>query len=273
MRRCETAQAQKGPKARPCPQSTVRVRGVHTGARGFGPERPRARTRTRSRRGGAFLSVGCGTLRRPRGLCQRASARRCRQWHLQETASQPSTKAGITNGGAAAWSNGAFSLGSMVVASTRGEKRASSPLWPLAEVKRDGEVRRCGLPARRKRKQAAARRQGRRGSRGSRRSRWVRLLPWAAPVFAADSSPAGGSPPPPSLLHPFSGETVWAVRGNFPGAARVGSSPGGSAAALNRAARHGTRGQRGCPEGRGARRDGEVRGRCAAFALGVSQSS
>jgi hypothetical protein len=53
---------------------------------------------------------------------------------------------------AVARSNDAFSLGSMAVASTRGGKWASSPLWPLAEVKRIGEVRRCGLPVRRKRK-------------------------------------------------------------------------------------------------------------------------
>jgi hypothetical protein len=55
------------------------------------------------------------------------------------------------------------------------------------------------LLARRKKKQAAARR-GRRGSRGCSHSRWVRLLPQATSVFAADGSPAGGSFPPPSLL-------------------------------------------------------------------------
>jgi hypothetical protein len=43
--------------------------------------------------------------------------------------------AGITSGGAEQL---AFCLGSMAVASTRGEKWASSPLWPLAEVKRVG---------------------------------------------------------------------------------------------------------------------------------------
>jgi hypothetical protein len=64
-------------------------------------------------------------------------------------------------------------------------------------------VWRCGLPARRKKRQAVACRRGRRGSRGSRRSqrRRVRLLPLAAPVFAANGSPTGGSTPPPSLLH------------------------------------------------------------------------
>jgi hypothetical protein len=46
----------------------------------------------------------------------------------------------------------AFRLGSKVVASTRGKKRASSPRWPLAEVKRVGEERRSGLPARKKRR-------------------------------------------------------------------------------------------------------------------------
>jgi hypothetical protein len=57
--------------------------------------------------------------------------------------------AGITSGGA---EQRAFCLGSMAVVSRRGEKRASSPRWPLADVERVGEVRRCGLPARRKRK-------------------------------------------------------------------------------------------------------------------------
>jgi hypothetical protein len=90
----------------------------------------------------------------------------------------------------------------MAGVSTRGKQRSSSPLWLLAEVQGVSVVRRCGLPARRK-KRAAARRRGRRGSRGSRCSRRVRLLPRAAPVFAADGSPAGGSSPPPSLLHPF----------------------------------------------------------------------
>jgi hypothetical protein len=98
----------------------------------------------------------------------------------------------------------AFRLGSMAVASTSGEKRVSSPLWPLAEVERGGEVRRRGLPARKKTR-AAARRRGGRGSSGSRHSWRVRLLPRAAPVFAAYGSPAGGSSPPfLLLLHPFS---------------------------------------------------------------------
>jgi hypothetical protein len=46
----------------------------------------------------------------------------------------------------------AFRLGSKAVASTTGKKRASSPRWPQAEVERVGEERRCGLPARKKRK-------------------------------------------------------------------------------------------------------------------------
>jgi hypothetical protein len=57
--------------------------------------------------------------------------------------------AGITSGGA---ERRAFRLGSKVVASTRGKKRASSPRWPLAEVERVSEERRCGLPVRKKRK-------------------------------------------------------------------------------------------------------------------------
>jgi hypothetical protein len=98
-------------------------------------------------------------------------------------------------------------------------------------------------------------------SHGRLRSSQRTALPRAAPFLLLPS------------FTPFSSDgTVWAVRGNSPGAARVGSSPGGSAAALNRAARHGTRGRPGCVGGRGARRDGEARGRCAAFALGVSQS-
>jgi hypothetical protein len=57
--------------------------------------------------------------------------------------------AGITSGGV---EQRTFCLGSMAVVSTRRVKRASSPRWPLAEVERVGEVRRCGLSARRKRK-------------------------------------------------------------------------------------------------------------------------
>jgi hypothetical protein len=167
--------------------------------------RPHARTRmrTRTRRGGAFSAIGSSTLRRPRGLRQRASVRQCRQRHLQEAASQPGTKAGITSGGAAARcaEHRAFPLGSMAGVSTRGKQRSSSPLWLLAEVQCVGVVRRCGLPARGKKTKVAARRRGSRGSRGCSRSRRVRLLPRAAPVFAANGSPAGGSYPPPSLLH------------------------------------------------------------------------
>jgi hypothetical protein len=60
------------------------------------------------------------------------------------------------------------------------------------------EVRWRGSSAGRKTKVAAARRRGSRGSRGSRcsRRRRVRLLPRAAPVFAADGAPTDGSSPP-----------------------------------------------------------------------------
>jgi hypothetical protein len=150
----------------------------------------------------------------------------------KKSSSQPGTKAGITSGGVAARRRGAsaFLLGSMAGVSTRGKQRSSSPLWLLAEVQCVGVVRRCGLPARRKKRQVAARRRGRRGSRGSRRSwrRRVRLLPQAAPVFAANGSPTGGSTPPPSLLHSLLLRRVGVggQGGNSPGAARVGSSPG-----------------------------------------------
>jgi hypothetical protein len=80
-----------------------------------------------------------------------------------------------------------------------------------------------------KKTRAAARRRGRRGSRGSRRShrRRVRLLPRAAPVFAAGDSSHGrlllsfSSPslPSPRRVNGWSGEQL-------PEAARVGISPG-----------------------------------------------
>jgi hypothetical protein len=96
-----------------------------------------------------------------------------------------------------------------------------------------GEVRWRGSSAGRKAK--ATRRRGSRGSRGSRRSRRrrVRLLPRAAPVFAADGSPTGGSTPPPPLFHSLLLRRIGVCGqgGNSPGVARVGSSPGGSAAA------------------------------------------
>jgi hypothetical protein len=182
--------------------------------------------------------------------------------------------AGITSGARGGAERRAFRLGSMAVASTRGGKRVSSHRWPLAEVERGGEVRRRGLPARKKTK-AAARRPGGRGSSGSRHSRRVWLLPRAASVFAAYGSTVGGSSPPLLLLlHPLLlRRTVWAVKGGSPGAARVWGSLPGSAAALNRAARLGTHGWPGYAGGRGARHDGEARGRRAAFALGVSQSA
>jgi hypothetical protein len=89
----------------------------------------------------------------------------------------------------------------MARVSTRVKPQSSSPLWLLDEVQCVGVVRRCGLPVRGKKRKAAARRRGSRGSRGCSRSRRVRLLPRAAPVFAANGSPAGGSSPPASLLH------------------------------------------------------------------------
>jgi hypothetical protein len=123
----------------------------------------------------------------------------------------------------------AFLLGSMAGVSTRGEQWSSSPLWLLAEVQCVGVVWRCGLPARRKKREAAARRRGSRGSRGSSRSRRVRVLPRAAPVFAVVGAPTSGSNSSLSPLHSFfsSGGLV-ADRGVVfpPEAARVGSSPG-----------------------------------------------
>jgi hypothetical protein len=63
----------------------------------------------------------------------------------------------------------------------------------------------------------------------------------AAPVFAANGSPMGGSSPPPSLLHPLLLRRIGVgVPGRSPGAARVGRAPGVSAAASYSC------GQRGC---------------------------
>jgi hypothetical protein len=232
--------------------------GVHACARASRPARTRARTRTRTRRqrrGGdqdGWLPTARGARlgrRRARvgeggGTCKKSRPSLAR-WPASPAAAR---RHGSTE-------QRAFCLGSKAVASTRGEKRASSPRWPLAEVERVSEVRRCGLPARKKRKQATTRRRGGRGSSGSRRSRRVRLLPRVAPVFAAYSSPAGGSSPPPPLLHPLLlRQTMWAVRGDSPGAARVWGSLPGSTAVLNRAARLGTRGRPGCTGARGTPR-------------------
>jgi hypothetical protein len=68
------------------------------------------------------------------GKAKRRRARRRRQRHLQKTASQPGSKAGITSGGAAVRGNSAFLLGLKVGASTWGGKRSSSPRWPQAVV-------------------------------------------------------------------------------------------------------------------------------------------
>jgi hypothetical protein len=114
-------------------------------------------------------------------------------------------------------------------------KRASSPLWPLAEVKRVGEVRRCGLSAGKKTR-AAARCRGSRGSRGCRRSRRrrVRFLPRAAPGFAADGSSHGrllfsfSSPSPPS---PPAGQRTW-QGSNSPRRLGLGSSRGSEASLI-----------------------------------------
>jgi hypothetical protein len=136
-------------------------------------------------------------------------------------------------------------------------------------------VRRCGLPARRKKKQAAARHRGRRGSRGSRRSRRrrVRLLPRAAPVFAANGSPTGGSTPPPSLLHSLLLRRV-GVGGQ--GATPLGwlglGVPLGLGGGLSRAARRGTSGRPGCAGARGTpRRRAFAAGAPPPLPLGVSQ--
>jgi hypothetical protein len=97
-----------------------------------------------------------------------------------------------------------------------------------------GVVGRCGLPARRKKRKAAARRRGSRGSRGSSRSRRVRLLPRAALVFAAVGAPTGGSDFSlyPSSLHLLLRRFGGRKGSGFPPeAARVGSSRGGSATA------------------------------------------
>jgi hypothetical protein len=99
-----------------------------------------------------------------------------------------------------------------------------------------GEVRWRGSSAGRKTKATAARRRASRGSRGGRcaRQRRVRLLPRAAPVFAADDAPTDGSNSSFSPLHfSFSsGGSVGGQGSDSPEAARAGSSPGVSAAAL-----------------------------------------
>jgi hypothetical protein len=183
----------KGPKARPCPRIGVRMRGGALWRKGIGPVRPRARTRTRAgtRRGGAFTG---GTARYATVTRRNYASERVRvdvgSGTCKKFSSQPGTKASITSGGA---EHRAFLLGWMAGVSTRGEQRSSTPLWLLAEVQCVGVVWRCGLPARRKKRKAAARRRGSRGSRGCSRSRRVRLLPRAAPVFAGVVAPTGGS--------------------------------------------------------------------------------
>jgi hypothetical protein len=157
-------------------------------------------------------------------LSQRASARRRRQRLLQEISSHPGMKAGITSGGA---EHRAFFLGSMAGATTRGDKRVSSPLWPLAEV------------------QALVQKGGAACRRGGRRSRRRRVVGeeeevWDVVVPGGSGSSLGRlrssrrmalTRAAPFLLLPScsplsSGGTAWLVRGVAPGAARVGSSPG-----------------------------------------------
>jgi hypothetical protein len=60
--------------------------------------------------------------------------------------------AGITSGGVAAWSGGRSASARRPWRPQERKKRASSPRWPLDEVERVGEEKRCGLPARKKRK-------------------------------------------------------------------------------------------------------------------------
>jgi hypothetical protein len=125
-------------------------------------------------------------------------------------------------------------------------------------------VRWCGSPARRKTK-AAARHRGSRGTRGSRcsRRRWVRLLPRAAPVFAADASFHGRLHSSFSPFTPFSsGRSMGGQGSNSPRRLGLGRSPG-LCGGLNSGTRRGTRGWLGCARRHRARRDGEARGRRA----------
>jgi hypothetical protein len=176
--------------------------------------------------------------------------------------------AGITSGGA---ERRAFRLGLMAVASKGGKMQVFSPLWPLAEVQ--ASVQRGGAACRRGGRRSRRRRGGGEeeevgdvvvpggsgSSLGRLRSSRRTALPRAAPFLLLPS------------FSPFSyGGTAWLVRGVAPGAARVGSSAGGSAAALNRAARCGVRGWPGCAGSRGACRDGEATAGAPRFGLWLS---
>jgi hypothetical protein len=88
---------------------------------------------------------------------------------------------------------------------------------------RVGEVRWHGSSTGRKTKATAVRRCRNRGSRGGRcaRRRWVRLLPRAAPVFAADDAPTDDSNPSFSPLH-FSFSSGGLVGGQGSGFPRGG---------------------------------------------------
>jgi hypothetical protein len=191
--------------------------------------RAQARTRTRPARRGVVDSISItrrtrrhrkAMLRKLRALTKAAApTRNCMPaWHEGRHHQRR---------------RGAFHSGSMAGVSTRGKQRSSSPLWLLDEVQCIGVVRRCGLPARGKKRKAATRRQGSRGSRGCSHSWRVRLLPRAAPVFAANGSPTGGSSPPPSLLHSLllrrngvggQGQLPWGQ--DDPGAGPAGQRPG-----------------------------------------------
>jgi hypothetical protein len=108
----------------------ARWRGA-SGLRGDARERKRERKRDR-------LGAASRTRVATHGGQRRHGKARPRKWRALTKAtapsSQPGTKAGITSGGAAARSIGAFHLGSMAGATTRGGKRSSSSRWPWAEV-------------------------------------------------------------------------------------------------------------------------------------------
>jgi hypothetical protein len=149
---------------------------------------------------------------------------------------------------------------------------SSSPWWPWAIVqalvKRGGAARRRG--GRRRRRwcdgvevveavEAGALDDGGSGSsHGRLRSSRRTALPWAAPI---PPSPPFTSPSPPTSRR--------ADRGvDSPEAARVGRSPGVSAAALIAAGGAGACGRPGCAGGRGARRDGEATAGAPRFSFG-----